>query len=96
MSKPKPRPAGHDPWLPAAYDKYDVAALQALATGTANEHQQQRALKWIVETACGTYDLPWQPGGPDGARATDFANGKRFVGLQVVKLTRLILPNIPD
>lgn len=82
-------------WQPAAYDKYDVAAIQALATGTANDQQQLRALKWIVEKACLTYDQPWFPGGAEGARATDFANGKRAVGLQIVKLTKLDASKLP-
>lgn len=81
------------PWFPPPYSKYDVAAIQALMTGTASDHQQQRALKWIIETACATYDLSFRP---DNARATDFAEGKRHVGLQLVKLTKLNLAKLKD
>jgi hypothetical protein len=71
------------PWLPVDYDVADVVAVQALAQGTADEHQQKRALRWIVEQACGTYDVGWHPEFPD------FAAGKRSVGLQIVKLCRI-------
>jgi hypothetical protein len=82
MSK---KPA-HQPWMPAPYDPdgADTMAIKALATGTANEGQQRRALKWIIEAACGTYDLSFRPG-PDGERETAFAEGKRHIGLQLVK-----------
>jgi hypothetical protein len=73
-------------WAPPAYEIADVSAVQALMNGTAEPHQQQRALKWIIEIACGTYDMSYRP---DSQRDTDFAEGRRFVGLQLVKLTKL-------
>lgn len=81
MKKPR---ASSAPWHPATYNDADMAAIKALAAGTANEAQQRRALDWIVHTACGTYDLSFRPG-TDGERETAFAEGKRWVGLQVVK-----------
>lgn len=79
----------HAPWRPAAYEDADVAAFQALAEGKASPDQQRRALKWLIERACATYDLSYRPGGEDGARDTVFAEGKRAVGLEVVKLIKL-------
>lgn len=76
------------PWSPTEYDIADVSAVQALANGNASPEQQRRALAWIVEMAAGYYDLSFRPG-VDGQRDTDFAEGKRFVGAQVVKLTKL-------
>lgn len=70
------------PWLPVAYEKADVSAVKALAAGTATEEQQKRALKWIIETTCATYDLSYRP---SSDRDTTFAEGRRFVGLQIVK-----------
>lgn len=61
-------------------------AVKALAAGNANEGQQQRALDWIVRTLCGTYDLTYRP---DSDRDSVFAEGKRFVGLQLVKQMKL-------
>ena len=77
------------PWEPAGYELPDVAAIQALVRGDANEEQQKRAIKWIIESAAGTYDQTYWPGGDEGDRNTAFAEGKRFVGNTIVKMTRL-------
>jgi hypothetical protein len=79
------------PWHPAPYDEAVTGALKALQSGTANAAQQQRALKWIIEPLCGTYDLSYRPG-EDGERDTAFAEGKRFVGQQIVKQLKLTTP----
>jgi hypothetical protein len=81
------RKASPGPWVPAAYEDEDIRAMRALAAGVASDTQQKRALNWIVNDAAGYYDLSFRPG-PDGARATDFAEGKRSVGAQIVKLTK--------
>jgi hypothetical protein len=60
----------------------DFVALKALQAGTATPEQQQRALKWLIENACGTYDLSYRP---ESDRETAFAEGRRFVGLQIIK-----------
>lgn len=67
----------------------DVYAIQALAAGEANPGQQRRALDYIINTLCGTYDLSYRPGGGDGDRATCFAEGRRFAGLKLVMMTKL-------
>jgi hypothetical protein len=77
------------PWHPAPYDEADVYAIKALVAGVANEGQQKRALGWIINTLCGTYDLSFRPG-DGGDRDTVFAEGKRHVGMQIVKLTKVI------
>jgi len=59
--------------------------VQALASGTASADQQKRALKWLIENAAGTYDLEYRSDARDHA----FTSGRRFVGLQVVKLLHL-------
>lgn len=89
MSKPPKAPL---PWQPVPYDDAITAAIRALNTGTATPEMQQRALKWIIETAAGTYDQPFRPGGQDGARETDFACGRMFVGQQIVKQLKIVLP----
>lgn len=81
-------PLDRDPWLPAPYDKADIAAMKALREGRAEPYQQQLALEWIVY-ACGTYENPFRPGGTDGTRASDFAAGKQTIGQQIVKLINL-------
>lgn len=77
-----------DPWKPVKYDLADITAFQALAGGTANEDQQKRAVRLIIEDLSGTYDLSFRPG-PEGRRDTDFAEGRRYVGLQLVKWIKL-------
>lgn len=76
------------PWLPASYTTADVSAIQALYRGEADEYQQKRALRWIIETAARTYDEQYYP---ESSRDTDYALGMRKVGQQIVKLTKLDL-----
>lgn len=90
-SKRPKRVVAPSPILPPAWDLADASAIQALHRGEATPDQQQRALKWIIESAAGTYDMPYRPGGDDGNRDTLFALGKQFVGQQVVKLLKLNL-----
>lgn len=80
------KPKGSEPWLPAPYKLPDVGALQALDRGDAEADQQRRALTFIIETICKTYDLSYRP---DSERDTAFAEGKRYVGTQIVKLLKL-------
>lgn len=99
MTNPKPKSvraaaADHSPFLPAPYEVADVAAVQACVEGKATAQQQQRALKWVIEVASGTYDMSYRPGAQEGERDTAFAEGRRFVGLQLVKLTRLSLSKL--
>jgi hypothetical protein len=84
------KPPAVEPWHPAPYDDADTYAIKALAAGVANEGQQKRALEWIINTLCGTYDLSYRPG-PEGNRDTAFAEGRRSVGLQLVKQIKLVL-----
>lgn len=82
----KPRIQGTpkaEPWKPSDWDVADASALQALNRGDATEEQQRRALRFVIETLCGTYDLAYRPA---SARDTDFALGKAYVGQQIVKL----------
>lgn len=82
--------------MPAPYDPdgADTAAIKALAAGTADQWQQQRALNWIINSVCGTYDQPFRPGA-EGQRDTDFACGKQFVGQQIVKHINMVFQERP-
>lgn len=79
-----------EPWKPAVWEIPDAAAIQALQRGDASADQQQRALKFIVNTLAGTYDGSFRAGA-DGDRVSAFAEGKRHVGLQIVKLANISL-----
>ena len=76
----------HAPWLPPARELADISAIQALARGEADLHQQQRAFKWIIEVAAGTYQPSYRS---DSERDTCFAEGRRFVGLELVTMLKL-------
>lgn len=78
----KPEPLPYDP---PEYELADAQAIQALVRGEADAGQQQRALNWIINRAAGTYDADYRQDGRDHA----FVSGRRFVGLQVVKLLKL-------
>lgn len=79
-----------DPWLPPDHDESSIYAIRALANGTANDGQQKTAwayLMFLTGASEEFADLSYRPG-PDGERDTAFAEGKRFVGLQIRKLLR--------
>lgn len=75
-------------WMPADYELPDVEAVQAVAKGLANEVQQKRAIAWIIKAA-DTYDVSFRSDADGGDRDTAFAEGKRFVGLSIVKLVNM-------
>lgn len=76
--------------VPAPYGMPEASAWKALAVGTATKDQQLLAVRWLLEGACALFDLQYRPG-EAGRRDTDFALGKRYVGLQVVKLINIDL-----
>jgi hypothetical protein len=83
-----PAEIAHKPWAPCPFELPDAYALQALERGKASADQQQRALQWIVNVACGTYDMEFREGGEEGRRESDFAGGRRFTGLQIIRLLK--------
>lgn len=80
-----------EPWKPAQWEEADGQAIQAVLLGRASEDQQKRAMVFIIHNICGTYDLSYRP---TGDRDTVFAEGKRFVGLQLVKFAQLNLAQL--
>ena len=83
--KPKGVVPPHAPYSPPKISSDLVYAVKALFAGKANEHQQGLFTQWLIAEACKKDDMPWFPGGLEGDRDTSFANGRRFVALQVVK-----------
>jgi hypothetical protein len=73
------------PRTPVDFGYAEVAAIQALAKGCASEDQQKIALQWIIERAGEFYEVHHYPNGLDIA----FANGRRFVGREIVNLINL-------
>lgn len=85
------KPDKNAPWLPSPYELADVSALQALSEGKADETQQKRALKWIIEVAAGTYQPSFRGG---DSSEVSFLEGRRYVGLQIVKTLKLVVANL--
>jgi hypothetical protein len=79
-----------EPWRPTEWQDEDAYAVQAIMYGRASEEQQRRAMTFIVNNLCGTYDQSFRPPelDPDG-RVTAFASGKRQVGLELVKFSKI-------
>jgi len=78
------------PYLPATWEPQDATALQCLVEGKATAAQQKRAMNWIIYGASNCYDLEYRNDSRDHA----FASGRRFVGLQMIKLLQLNIPAI--
>lgn len=68
-------------------DKAEMAAIQALHRGVANEGQQKMALDCIIRKLCATFDEPYR----DSERDTIFALGMAHVGRELVTITNLRL-----
>lgn len=60
-------------------------AVQALFAGKADGRQQEIFSRWLLIDVCRKDDIPWFPGGLAAERDSSFANGRRFVALQVLK-----------
>ena len=79
--------ADHAPWKPVPASVEDLGALRALHRGGAEPHQQQRALKFIIDM-CRTDGALYFPG-ENGRRDTDFALGRAWVGEQIVAMVNI-------
>lgn len=83
------------PWLPVVIRHSPQAALKALDNGSADGVQQRVAIKYIVEVL-GMHDQRSYV--PDSERDSAFAEGRRWVASQILRLLTLPLvepePNI--
>jgi hypothetical protein len=67
---------------PAAYEELIRAGLRALEAGTATAHQQQAVLTWIIKEASGVGNPSFRP----DPYSTAFAEGRRFVAIQIIDI----------
>ncbi len=74
------------PWKQPAWERADISAIKALENGNANPEQQQRFLKCLIESICDTYGQTYVP---ESARDTDFAQGRRWVGLALINMLKV-------
>lgn len=82
MSK---KPKTPMPWEIPTFEDADIFALQALA----NDPTHKRAWDFLREKVCGADTMSFWPGGEDGRRATDFAEGRRWVANIMKRLSNL-------
>ncbi len=73
-----------NPWAPTVPTKSEAAAVKALFAGNANAIQQNKIIDYLMRLT-GVRDLETRP----DERASTFAGGKRFVGLQFVRTSQL-------
>ena len=74
-------------------DIADSYAIQALFKGIANEAQQKRVVKCLVEEICGTYAMTFDP---KSERESCFNEGKRHVGRALVGIANISLGVIQE
>lgn len=60
--------------------------MVAVVGGTATPQQAKAAMDWVMREAARVADLAFQLGGEDGRRASDFAEGRQYVGHQIRRL----------
>lgn len=68
------------PWHPAVWDADDVQGVKRMA------EQHPKAMRFVIEQVCGTYDETYFP---DSERNSAYAQGKRKVGMELVKFINL-------
>lgn len=76
-----------------AWTKQTAIAFQALAAGVANDGQQKECLRWIIFEAALTYDMTFVP---ESDRLSAFAEGRRMVGNQIIKLVNMKIGLLKD
>lgn len=69
------------PWDAVELSATELASIKAISDGAADPEQQRIAYRTIIQKICGVDRASFTILGPDeGRRATDFAEGRRWVG----------------
>lgn len=90
----KTRSEDYPVWKTVPFRISDAKAIQALANGQADEAQQKRAFKWIVSQAGMLNRSTYQPGGEAADRDSTFAQGRRFIAVQTMRLATTNLEDL--
>lgn len=67
---------------PAPFSPVVAAGMKALQAGTATDHQQVEVFNWLLKSAAGIGSQSYRA----DPYATAFAEGRRFVGVQMMIL----------
>lgn len=86
-TRPRPRqPTGpKQPWDPIFLEPSEISAVKAIAAS------QSLGFAAILKL-CRVDEMSFSAGGEDGRRATDYAEGKRSVGVTLRALVAMKLP----
>jgi hypothetical protein len=79
-----PGPPDH-PWEPVLFTEPVVHTLKAWGRGEASAEQQALLLNWIVYSLSGLHHASYSP---RSDRDTAFAEGKRHVGLELMRVLK--------
>jgi len=74
-----------EPWTPYIPSKSEAFAVKAVVSGKADE-EQQKVFMAFFNRLSGVGDLEFRP---ESERASAFASGKRFVGMQLHRIANL-------
>lgn len=74
------------PYLPPRANQEIAWALKGLHAGEADKGQQTMAINWIIFELARYQDMSYRP---NSARDSDFAEGKRYCGAQLVRLIQM-------
>jgi hypothetical protein len=77
------------PWEPAEYDAPIVTAVQHLIAGECEPHLQKKFMEWLILECCDTYGMSFRPDDKGGHDAMVFAEAKRYIGNQIIKMSKL-------
>lgn len=83
------------PYLPSHVFQEVAYAIRGVNAGTADASQQALAVRWIVHEVTKAYDMSYRP---ESARDSDFAEGKRYVGnelIRVINMTNEAVARLP-
>lgn len=86
-TKPAKQPRPRWAWDPVELELHEISAIKAVAL------QHPAAFACIVEKIARVDSISFAAGGVDGQRATDFAEGMRFVGKQLRNIRDLKMPS---
>ena len=72
----------------------DAVAVKALWSGEATPDQQKRAVEWLTKNVCLVGDLSFNLA--EGPRASDFTEGKRWVGAMLIWCAKTSIREMTD
>jgi hypothetical protein len=87
MKNPQPRPTGRRAWDPALLEPAEVSSIKAIAAN------HRLGFEAIVFKLCRFNEVSFAAGGDDGRRESDYAEGKRAVGKNLLDIEKMKMPS---